>query len=102
MHHMIIQKMCSILHTHFLFSKIENPTEILQSQENKIQCNELWNGFCRWKKIMLKMVFRNPDFNLLFPIQTQGLDRCVEAELNLAFEEDKHLVYSSNKEEVNR
>lgn len=48
------------------------------------------------------MVFRNPDFNLLFPIQTQGLDRCVEAELNLAFEEDKHLVYSSNKEEVNR
>lgn len=32
------------------------------------------------------MVFRNPDFNLSFPIQTQGLDRCIEAALSLAFE----------------
>lgn len=49
------------------------------------------------KKFMLKMVFRNPDFNLSFPIQTQGLDRCFEAALSLAFEEDKYLVYSSKK-----
>lgn len=48
------------------------------------------------------MVLRNPDFNLSFPIQTQGLDRCVEAALSLAFEEDKYLVYSSKKEAANR
>lgn len=47
-------------------------------------------------------MFRNSDFNLSCPIQTQGLDRCVEGELSLSLEEDKHLVYSSNKKEVNR
>lgn len=48
------------------------------------------------------MVFRNPDFILSFSIQTKSLDRCVEAALCLAFEEDKYLVYNSKKEAVNR
>lgn len=46
--------------------------------------------------------FRNLEFNLSFPIQTQDLDICVEAILSLIFEEDKYLVYSSSKEPLER
>lgn len=51
---------------------------------------------------MLKMMFRNLEFNLSFPIQTQGLVRCAEAALSLIFEEDKYLVYSSSKAAVSK
>lgn len=51
---------------------------------------------------MLKLMFRNPEFNLSFPIETKGQDRYVEAAVSLAFEADKYLVYSSQKEAVNR